>query len=61
MVTYVVKGDAEKSPLTIPAMTVLKVASFTGEEEMKITDFSVYFDPSPVTDKIKAVIAVPVQ
>ncbi len=54
-VTYVIKGDKEKTAVIIPAMSVMQLAHVN--EEVKIVDFYVYFDPSPVLDKAKAVSA----
>lgn len=56
-VEYVIKGDTNKSSITIPAMSVMKLVPVAGEEQLKIVDFYVYFDPSVVMEKVKAVTA----
>lgn len=55
IVSYIVKGDTEKIPVDIPAMTVMKLSPAGGDGEMKFIDFRVYFDPSPITEKVKVV------
>ncbi|KAI9054448.1 hypothetical protein LZ554_001610 [Drepanopeziza brunnea f. sp. 'monogermtubi'] len=55
VVSYVVKGDREEVPISIPVMTLLRFGTAGGDEEMKARDLSVYFDPSTVFEQISEV------
>ena len=55
IVSYIVHNDAEKIPVDIPAMTVMKLAPAGEGGEIKFIDFRVYFDPSPIMEKVKVV------
>ncbi|KAJ5051724.1 uncharacterized protein L3040_001497 [Drepanopeziza brunnea f. sp. 'multigermtubi'] len=55
VVSYVVKGDREEAPISIPVMTLLRFGTAGGGEEMKARDLSVYFDPSSVFEKMSEV------
>ena len=49
------KGNAEKDPVTIPGMSVMKLLPLSNAGEMKLADFRVYFDPKPIHEHNMAV------
>jgi hypothetical protein len=55
MISYFMKGNAEKDPVTIPGMSVMKLLPLNKAGEMKLADFRVYFDPKPIHDYNTAV------
>src|ERR1700677_1768965 len=51
MISYFMKGNAEKDPVTIPGMSVMKLLPLSKAGEMKLEGFRVYFDPKPIYEQ----------
>lgn len=61
MVSYIVKGDRDRTTIDVPAMSMLRFSPAGSEEETKLNNFRVYFNPSVLFEKINEVNAYPVE